>query len=152
MRAASPIRVLVVDDDQRFAMAVTALLEAAGFEVVATTSDGAAAITAAREMRPDVVTLDIDMPVIDGVEATRLLREEHPDLPIVLVTGSESSERVDAAIALGATMRVSKEEVVDTLADVVRALVSSRERLTARPRRGVRLSGPAERRTAGHDA
>jgi CheY-like chemotaxis protein len=123
--AASPIRVLVVDDDPFFVLAATALLEAEGMHVVGSAPNGAQAIVAAAALRPDVVTLDIDMPVMDGIATTQRLHEENENVPIVLVSGSESDARVAAARASGAAAHVDKLRVATELADVVRAISAS---------------------------
>lgn len=126
MASFSPPRVLVVDDDQRFAMAVTALLEAAGMVVVGRAEDGAAALALAEQLRPDVVTMDIDMPVMDGVEATRRLRASQPMLPVILVTGSESSERVQETLSIGGIVHVPKARTSDLLPDAIHAALGVR--------------------------
>lgn len=118
--AASP-RVLVVDDDPRFSLALTALLEAAGMTVAGRAEHGAAALVLAAELRPDAVTMDIDMPVMDGVEATRRLRTSYPTLAVVLVTGSESSERVQEALAIGNVAHVPKAQASELLPDAIRS-------------------------------
>jgi DNA-binding NarL/FixJ family response regulator len=116
-------RLLIVDDDTRFAAALGALVEADGrFEIVATAADGAEGVRLVEELRPDVVTLDVDMPVLDGVEATRLI-VEGSGTPIVLVTGSYSSERVGEALAAGAGGYVSKSRVIDELEPALVGLV-----------------------------
>lgn len=116
---------LVVDDDARFTIALTALLEAGGIAVAGTAADGEQALLAATALRPDLVTLDIDMPVMDGIEATRRLREQHPDLPIILVTGSESSVRVHEALSRGATAHIAKARAADDLVAAINAAVDS---------------------------
>src|SRR5439155_17104163 len=71
--AANYIRVLNVDDDARFGMAVTALLESSGLTVVGYASNGAEGVALAEAARPSVVTMDLDMPVMNGVEATAVI-------------------------------------------------------------------------------
>lgn len=123
--AATPIRVLVVDDDPSFIVAATALLEAEGMQVVGSAPNGARALVAAAALRPDVVTLDIDMPVMDGIVATQRLHQDNQNVPIVLVSGSDSDARVAAARACGAAAHVDKLSMATELAAVVRAAAVS---------------------------
>jgi CheY-like chemotaxis protein len=86
--------VLVVEDDDSFAEALTELLEADGrLQVAGRARDGREAIELAEALRPDVVLMDIVLPVMDGVEATREIRRRQPTIPVVGVTGSEYEER-----------------------------------------------------------
>src|SRR2546426_9688135 len=87
-------RVLVVEDDDTFAEALTALLEADGrLEVAGRARDGREAIELTEALRPDVVLIDVGLPLMDGVEATREIRRKQPTTPVVPVTGSEYEER-----------------------------------------------------------
>ena len=116
-------RVLVVDDDLRFVQAVTALLEAGGIEVVGHASNGAAAVREVEHLEPDVVTLDIDMPIMDGVEATKAIAPL--GIPIVILSGSDSSERIGEAIAAGARASVVKSEAAHLLVPLLKAIVDA---------------------------
>jgi CheY-like chemotaxis protein len=118
---ASP-RVLVVDDDPRFGLAVTALLDSAGIVLVGRAEDGHAGLALTAALRPDIVTMDIDMPVMDGVEATRGLCAQYPDVRVIVVTGSTSSERVEEALRNGAVGAISKAEVTESLVQMIRDL------------------------------
>jgi DNA-binding NarL/FixJ family response regulator len=130
-----PLRVLVVDDDERFAGALTALLESDGrFEVAGWASNGAEAYGSVRRQRPDVVTMDIDMPTLDGVEAIRLIRAHDASVPIIVVSGSISSERVDEALAAGGALHVPKLRVVDDLLEAIAQAASRASTLTAQGR------------------
>jgi CheY-like chemotaxis protein len=103
------------------------VLEAEGMQVVGSAPNGAQAVVAAAALRPDVVTLDIDMPVMDGIVATQRLRQDNQNVPIVLVSGSDSDDRVAAARACGAAAHVDKLRVATELAEAVRAVsVSTR--------------------------
>ena len=115
---------VVVDDDSTFAAALTALLEAEEIEVVGTAANGRDAIDLVRELEPDLVTMDLDMPVMDGVEATIAIGVL--GVPVVIVSGSQSSERVGEAVAAGAMGCVVKREASHVLAPVVRAIVLAR--------------------------
>lgn len=90
--------VLVVDDHPSFRRLATTLLQTAGFSVLGEAGDGAAALTAVRELRPDVVLLDILLPDTTGFELTEVLAAE-PDSPIVVLTSSRSASDFDGSLA-----------------------------------------------------
>ena len=96
------MRVLVADDHSLFRDGIVSLLEAAGFEVVGQVGDGQAAIDAAQRLRPDLVLMDITMPVIGGLEALRQIRSLLPDIKVVMLTVSENDSDLFEAIRVGA--------------------------------------------------
>jgi DNA-binding NarL/FixJ family response regulator len=112
-------RVLLVDDHQLLRQAVRRALEDAGLEVVAEAGDGSEAVRLAAEMRPDVIVMDVSMPVLDGVEATRRIHAASPELPIVVLTmhGEDAQRRdaLDAGAAGFLTKDVSMQDVVRTV-------------------------------------
>src|SRR5438128_656120 len=127
-------RVLVVEDDDTFAEALTELLEADGrLEVVGRARDGREAIELAEALRPDVVLMDIGLPVIDGVEATREIRRKQPTMPVVAVTGSEYEERALEMRDAGAVDFVRKARLDP---DLVESVVAAAHRRHRRQRRG----------------
>ena len=89
------MRVLLADDHQLLRQAVRRALEDAGMDVVAEAGDGSEAVRLAGELQPDVIVMDVSMPVLDGVEATRRIHAEFPELPIVVLTmhGEETQRR-----------------------------------------------------------
>jgi CheY-like chemotaxis protein len=119
-----PYRVLVAEDDEAFLEVVEALLSTDGsFEVVARAANGREAVELAAGVEIDAAVIDIEMPVMDGVEATRRLREHSPDLPIVAISGHDYEERVLEIRAAGADDYVRKARLEDELVDAVLALV-----------------------------
>jgi DNA-binding NarL/FixJ family response regulator len=112
-------RVLLVDDHQLLRQAVRRALEDAGMEVAAEAGDGSEAVRLAAEILPDVIVMDVSMPVLDGVEATRRIHAVSPDLPIVVLTmhGEESQRR--EALDAGATGFLTKDVAMQ---DVVRTV------------------------------
>lgn len=97
------IRVLLVDDHVLVRKGLRALLSTReDIEVVGEASDGMEAVARARELRPDVVLMDIQMPGCDGLTATGLIREEVPDARVVVLTYAEDDETLRAAVAGGA--------------------------------------------------
>jgi two-component system KDP operon response regulator KdpE len=120
------IRVLIVDDDAHFLDAVEALLERAqGFEIVGRAMDGGEALRRTAELMPDAITMDIDMPVVDGVEATRMITA-YFDVPVVLLSSSDWGERVEEGLAGGAVAHVFKSKAWDELVPTLRAAVRQR--------------------------
>jgi DNA-binding NarL/FixJ family response regulator len=104
------IRVLLVDDHGLVRAGLLSMLAAApGIEVTGEAPDGAAALELARRVEADVVLMDLSMPVLDGVEATRRLLIEHPDLRVVVLSSFAEGSRVRDAIAAGAVGYVLKD-------------------------------------------
>jgi len=97
------IRVLLVDDHAMVRTGIATLLDATDdIEVVGQAADGAAAVAAVPESSPDVVLMDLSMPGVDGVEATRMILGDHPDVRIVVLTSFSDRVRVSDAMAAGA--------------------------------------------------
>ena len=121
--AAKKLRVLIADDHRMFAEALGAILATDGrIKVVGQAADGRAAIELAKQERADVVLMDIAMPVLDGIEATRLLREALPDTAVVVVTGSAATRDVSRARAAGAAGYVTKDQIAG---DLVKAILAA---------------------------
>jgi len=117
------LRVLVADDQELVRSGFRMILEASGIEVVADVGDGRSAVERAQHLRPDVCLLDIRMPVLDGLEATRLLAG--PDvtdpIPVVVVTTFDLDEYVHAALANGASGFLLKDAGPALLVEAVHA-------------------------------
>jgi DNA-binding NarL/FixJ family response regulator len=96
------MRILVADDHALIRDGVSSLLGAWGHEVVGQAADGAAAVALADQLAPDLVLMDVRMPSMDGLEATRRIVAAHPDLPIVMLTVSEEEDDLFEAIRAGA--------------------------------------------------
>ena len=113
------MRVVLADDHQLLRQAIRRALEDAGLTVVAEAGDGGEAVRLVGELKPDIVVMDVSMPVLDGIEATRRVHEEFPDLPIVILTmHGDEALRVDALQAGASgflTKDVSMQEVVSTV-------------------------------------
>jgi len=121
---ASPFRILIAEDDDAFLEVIAFLLEQdARFAVAGRACDGREAVTLAERLSPDAVVMDIEMPDLDGVEATRLVRAATPDLPIVAVSGHDYEERVLEIRRAGADDYVRKARLADELPRVLAALL-----------------------------
>lgn len=106
------IRILLADDNSHVRQLLACLLSDE-HRIVETVADGRALITAAAELRPDIVISDIDMPVVNGLEAARQLSEMLPLTRIILMSGHDDSEHVASALASGACAFVSKGKAGD---------------------------------------
>jgi DNA-binding NarL/FixJ family response regulator len=117
-------RVLVAEDDEAFLQTLSGVLVDDGrFEVVGLARNGREAVALAKRLEPDAVVMDIEMPVFDGVEATRRLTELFPGLPVVAISGHDYAERVIEIRDAGAADYVRKSRVQDDLVAVLQALV-----------------------------
>jgi two-component system OmpR family response regulator len=119
----NPINVLVVDDEAVLAEMVSMALRYEGWNI-ATAGDGAAALESARSQRPDVVVLDVMLPDMSGLDVLRKLREESPQLPVLLLTAKDALEDRIAGLTAGGDDYVTKpfslEEVVLRLRALLR--------------------------------
>ena len=115
-----PIRVLIADDHRLFAEALEAILAGESrIDVVGRARNGAEALELALELEPDIVLMDISMPVMDGVEATRRIREARPDACVVMLTGSNAAADVDRSREAGASGYVTKDRIASQLVEAI---------------------------------
>ena len=115
------IRVLVVDDHPAVRMALVAYIEAsAGLEVVGEAANGQEAIELAAELRPEVVVMDVRMPVLDGIEATRRMKALDPPPNVILISAYEQDELEAAGLSAGAAAFLMKGISGARLAEHVR--------------------------------
>jgi CheY-like chemotaxis protein len=118
--------VLVAEDDEAFLETLAGVLAKDGrFEVLGPARNGLDAVELARRHKPDAVVMDIEMPICDGVEATRRLRECTPGLPVVAISGHDYVERVLEIRDAGAVDYVRKSRVEDDLVAVLESLVAA---------------------------
>jgi NarL family two-component system response regulator LiaR len=117
------VRVVIADDQRLFAEALEAILSTDGrIDVVGRAFDGRTAVDLALEHEPDVVLMDIAMPVMDGIDATRAIRSELPDTHVIVLTGSAATQDVDRARTAGASGYVTKDQIAG---DLVRAILDA---------------------------
>ncbi|KGN30064.1 LuxR family transcriptional regulator [Knoellia sinensis KCTC 19936] len=118
------MRVLLVDDQELVRAGFRLILERAGFEVVGEAGDGLEAVELVRTARPDVVLMDIRMPRLDGVEATRRIMGLGGDLPrVVVLTTFDLDEYVHEAVRAGASGFLLKDVAPDDLVHAVRVVL-----------------------------
>ena len=132
MPTSTPARVLTVEDDPIVRADLRLILEDHGFDVCAAARDGVEAVELAREHRPDLILIDLHLPELDGVEATRRILDER-EVPIVALTGHVAGDSIQRAVEAGAVDHVTKPfsatGLVETLRDVLatRRLALERE-------------------------
>lgn len=116
----SGLRVLLADDHQTLREGLKALLERQGLQVVAEASDGRAAVEAARTLRPDVVVLDVAMPVLNGVDAAREIAAASPQTVVILLTALADARFAFDALRAGVRGFVDKSQGADELLRAIR--------------------------------
>ena len=118
--ASEQVRVLIADDQRLFAEALEAILSTDGrIKVVARAADGGGAVGLAREHHPDVILMDIAMPVLDGFAATERIREEVPEARVIILSGSDATQDISRARAVGAAGYVTKDQIAGDLVQAI---------------------------------
>jgi len=102
------IRILVVDDDHAARRLLRYLFEEAGFEIVGEAENGQQAVEMALECKPDVVTMDLNMPIMNGIDATRIITQKAPSIRIIIITGFGTPSTVEISIKAGACAFMAK--------------------------------------------
>jgi DNA-binding NarL/FixJ family response regulator len=114
------VRVIIADDQRLFAEALEAILSTDGrITVVGRAENGQGALELAREHEPDIVLMDIAMPVMDGFQATRQILADRPSSCVLMLTGSNSRSDVDRARKSGAAGYVTKDRIAAELIDAI---------------------------------
>jgi DNA-binding NarL/FixJ family response regulator len=130
LSAESEIRVLLAEDHALFRQGLRELLRAAGLEVVGEASDGVNAVRLARELRPDVVVMDLNMPRMDGIDATsEILKADNPPVVLVLTVSTTGDDVLDA-IAAGAAGYLLKDAEAAEIVNGVRNASAGRSPLS----------------------
>lgn len=146
--SASPLRVLIVDDHPFFAEALTITLEAdSRLEVAGHAQNGREAVELASELRPDVVLMDLEMPFLDGFEATKAVRKVSPGSCVVVVSGSAEPGDSAKALAAGASAYLRKGCFAAELFKAIFAVSPPKDQTVQRAEQTVqRTAPPAPRR------
>lgn len=125
-----PIRLLLADDNADFRATVLWFLQSQpGLAVVGQAADGQAAVAQTRQLQPDVVLMDVAMPVLNGLEATRLIGREAPRIRVIMLLSTPSEEYRAAAQAYGAVGSIAKERLDEELVPAIAAASASSIRL-----------------------
>lgn len=120
------VKVLIADDHRLFAEALEAILAADDrIELVGLAGDGEEAVRMAEEQRPDVILMDISMPLMDGIAAAKVIKAADEDVSILMLTGSNDRSDVDRARKAGAAGYVTKDRIA---AELVEAILEVAER------------------------
>lgn len=124
------MRVLIADDHALFRDSLRSLLTANDLEVVGEASNGEEAVKMAWELKPDVVLMDLMMPEVDGLEATKRLAAELPDMKVVMLTASEDEEHLFEAIKAGAKGYLLKDLEAEQFFELLRGVERGEPALT----------------------
>jgi DNA-binding NarL/FixJ family response regulator len=142
----SEIRVLIVEDHALFRQGLRELLDTAGLSVIGEASDGVTAVRLTRELRPDVVVMDLHMPRMDGIDATsEIMKAERPPVILVLTVSTTNDDVLDA-IAAGASGYLLKDAAADEIVNAVRNANSGSSTLSPT------IAGAVVRRVREHGA
>jgi DNA-binding NarL/FixJ family response regulator len=146
------VRILIADDHPLFRDGLRSLLQAQGHEVVGEAHNGREAVDLARKLRPDLVLMDVSMPELDGIGATRLITAEMADVKVVILTASDQDETLFDAIKAGAEGYLQKNLEADDFFALLDCAARGEPALTpvlARKLLHEFAKPPAEAKTAG---
>jgi two-component system response regulator NreC len=119
-------RLLIVDDHEVFRRGLRSLLEPfAEWQICGEAVDGMDAIQQFKTLRPDIVVMDITMPQLNGLEATKLIKQQSPDTQVVIITQHDSPQIRNVALQSGATSFVTKSAVGSELVSAVKDLLKN---------------------------
>ena len=111
--------ILIVDDSRTSRKILKGILESEGYEVVGEATNGQEGYERYAELKPDVVTMDITMPVLDGIEALKKIKGEYPDAKVVMVTAAGQKTKMVEAVQNGANEFVSKPFEAEQLKKII---------------------------------
>ena len=115
--------ILIVDDSRTSRKILKGILESEGYEVVGEATNGQEGYERYAELKPDVVTMDITMPVLDGIEALKKIKGEYPDAKVVMVTAAGQKTKMVEAVQNGANEFVSKPFEPEQLKKIIDKVV-----------------------------
>jgi DNA-binding NarL/FixJ family response regulator len=119
----SPIKILIVDDHQVSRVGLKYLLEGAkDMTIVGEAMNGEQAVTGVNELKPNVILMDVGMPVMDGIQASKAIRQSNPEVRIIMLTSHESEQDIFASLAAGASGYCLKDVNQDRLFTAIRSV------------------------------
>lgn len=117
------VRLIMVEDHKLLRVGLKAIFEEyPNLDVIAEAEDGETSVKLARELKPDIVLMDIGLPVMDGIEATRIIKETNPEIKIVILTSHQDENEVMQALAAGANAYAMKDIKTDYLIMVIQSV------------------------------
>jgi DNA-binding NarL/FixJ family response regulator len=120
-----PVKILLYDDNEALRASMEALIsDQPGFELLATMPNAETVATDIAELKPDVVLMDIDMPVVNGVEAVRIIRKINEQLPVIMLTIFDDNENIFNAVCAGASGYILKRYATEEIADAIRNVMT----------------------------
>jgi two-component system, NarL family, response regulator NreC len=125
-----PARILITDDHKLLREGLRCLLENQGFEVTGEAEDGRSAVRLAKQLEPDAVIIDISLPGLNGIEATRLIHQNSPQVKIVVLSMRADSRAVLAALAAGASAYLLKEAAFEEVVIALRVALKGQTYLS----------------------
>src|SRR4030095_16797648 len=132
-----PIRVVLADDHAMIRQGLKAILEAEGFQVPGEASNGIQAVELTQKLRPDIVVLDISMPLLNGIDASRQILEARQQTRIILLTAHTQEKYALQGLRHGVTGYLLKENAADELVNAVRTVAGGAIYITAGVSRAV---------------
>jgi two-component system, NarL family, response regulator LiaR len=127
-----PIRVMLVDDHSVVRSGLNAMLSAEdGLELAGEAADGSEAVRMAERVKPDVILMDLLMPVMDGVSATKAIHDRWPEIRIIVLTSFKEREQVDGALKAGAMSYLLKTVSASELVSAIRGAMAGQSKLSS---------------------
>lgn len=114
------VKVLLADDEQHVRQLIKAVLTPLGSEIVAEAQNGNEALARYKELRPDVVLLDVNMPVKDGIAALREIREFDGNASVIMLTSLSDMETIQTALELGAVQYIRKDTPITEMRQIIK--------------------------------
>lgn len=112
--------VLIVDDSRTSRRFLSDILERAGYKIVGEAVNGQEGFDEYVKLHPDIVTMDITMPVMDGIDALKLIKRNNPDAKVVMITAAGQKEKMMEALKIGAVEFVSKPFIEEAVLDALK--------------------------------
>ena len=151
MTETKPIRVMIVDEHDMVRRGLVTFLKVKpDLELIAEARNGEEAIQTCEEVQPDVILMDLKMPVMDGVTATRIIRERWPEVQVIALTSFQEKELVQEVLQAGAISYLLKNVTVDELAEAIRAAYAGKATLAPEATQ-VLIQASREEPSPGHD-
>lgn len=116
------IKLMIVDDHTAVRQAFSSILQESGFEVIREASNGREAVDALAEIRPDVVLMDLDMPIMNGFEALALMKANYPGLKVVILSGHSDKAYITHTLKSGADAFLPKQCSIEVVVDVIESV------------------------------